>query len=163
MQITLYSTSSAKNVLNKTLTTIETYSSAALKEPSSIMDPVIILEYASGIFSANYMYIPEFGRYYFITKITAERQRVIIESHCDVLMSFKTEILAMSGYIARSVNLRNLYMNDKMFRVQNNRLVDIAPFSGGRDAFTTAGEYILVVAGPQSATPEPTPEPEGGE
>ena len=155
MTINLYQTSAAKNVLNKTntLTSVETYANAVMKDNSSIMTPTIILTYSAGIFAANYMYIPEFNRYYYIINIVVEKQRVFIEAKCDVLMSYLNEIGEMSAYIMRSENLADLYMNDKMFRVQNNRLVETILFKNGSDSFTNVGEYILVVAGPSQATP----------
>lgn len=161
MTITLYTVTDPTNKLTKTLgTPVANYTTAVIKDNCTIQTPVVVLPYSTGIFSANYMYISDFGRYYFIDTIETEHERVFIRAHCDVLMSFNAEIKEISAYIERSENLYNLYLNDKAFRTQNNRLPDVTYFKNATDSFTPEGEYILCVAGPAELPAEN--EAEGG-
>lgn len=158
MHITLYSCTDPHNQINKTnKTSIVSYNNAVIKDNCSIYDPVIILPYSANIFNANYMYIQEFGRYYFINGMETEHERIFIKAHVDVLETFKTEILNLYVYLSRSSNLYNQYLNDRGFAAQNNRNPDIMYFSpdnGEQDNFTTNGNYILVVAGPAELSEE---------
>ena len=103
-----------------------------LKNSTSIINPIIIIEFdgINSIFvvdddnkmvvdddnnnvsetyrmynfvSFNYAYIKEFGRYYYIVDIISVRNNVWeIHMTCDVLMSFKNEILGLNSIIARN-------------------------------------------------------------
>ena len=164
MYITLYACTDPRNQLNKVnKTTIAAYNTAVIKDNCSIFDPIIILPYSNNIFTANYMYIQEFGRYYFINNIETEHERIFIHAHVDVLETYRSEIWNLQVYLKRSANLFNQYLNDRGFVTQNNRNPDVMLFDaegGQQDNFTPQGEYILVVAGPAEL---PEPEPEGGE
>ena len=158
MRIQLLKTTDPNNKLDKITTSIADYTTATIKDNCDIMHPVVILPYTNTVFTANYMHIPDFNRYYYIDGIETEHQRLFIRASVDVLMSFNAEIKNISGYIERSENLQNLYMNDKAFRTQNNRLVEPKLFKNARDSFTTTGNFILVVAGPAALPPDPEPE-----
>ena len=45
-----------------------------LREETDIVNPVINIEYDGTLTNVNYMWIPEFHRYYFITKIAICKQ-----------------------------------------------------------------------------------------
>ena len=55
------------------------------------------------VLSANYIYIPEFNRYYFITDIVSVRTNMWrLNMHVDVLMSYKDSILKQNAFVTRN-------------------------------------------------------------
>lgn len=114
--------SSDNRCIAKSTTDKATYT-CKFKSDCSIMNPELELNYHSGIFDANYCYIQDFGRYYYITDITVSQQRVFIKCKIDILMSYKSAILNMSAYYNRTgdESKSNLYLNDDRYGVQVNK------------------------------------------
>ena len=79
-----------------------------LKAPTSILNPVIEMDL--GIVAApatiNYMYIPDFGRYYWLTSPgwVWENRKWVGYFTVDPLASWKTGIGTTSSYVARSAS-----------------------------------------------------------
>lgn len=141
MNILLYKTTNANNDLNKTISDkVELV--GALREASSIVAPSILIQ--SNPIGYNYAYIPEFGRYYYIKNITAFRKGAyIIDLKCDVLMSFKDEILNMSGIVSRLTNGDDYATRDiKTKCLETHRRLDFP-----ETPFTRNGSYILISKG----------------
>lgn len=144
MTITLYSNASEINSVNKELSELITLS-GTLREQSSIIDPVISIEgidqYLS---SANYAYIPEFGRYYFITGIESIRMGLWrLSFHVDVLYTYREQILANNAIIERNENEFDLKLNDGLFQTQQNPRIVQYPFPDGFNTWN----FVLAVAG----------------
>lgn len=125
MNIQLMVNNSEKNKIGKNLTTHETVT-GTLKENSSIINPSIMLDYdLSALPYINYMYIPIWKRYYFINDVTSYRSALcIVDCHVDVLESFKTQILANEAIVRRQENQWNLYIDDGLFHVYQNQLIE---------------------------------------
>lgn len=141
MNILLYKTTNANNDLNKTISDkVELV--GALREASSIIAPSILIQ--SNPIGYNYAYIPEFGRYYYIKNITAFRKGAyIVDLKCDVLMSFKEEILNMSGIVSRLTNGDDYATRDiKTKCTETHRRLDFP-----ETPFTRNGSYILISKG----------------
>lgn len=117
----------------------------ALRAETSITDPVIDIQMSmEDAVKVNYMYIAEFGRYYFINEIESIRNKVIrIHAHVDVLMSWHEQIFANQGIIKRSASNWNLYLNDGSFRVFQNPFVVTKAFPNG----FRVQNFVLAVAG----------------
>lgn len=75
-----------------------------LKENSSVIDPVIILDLGTdNAPTYNYAFIPAYGRYYAVTEWTWVEHRLWSASlSCDVLASYKSAIGNKDLYILRS-------------------------------------------------------------
>ena len=133
------------NKISKNPSTVMTLS-GALREESSIIDPVIMIEYNGTLTNVNYMYIPEFHRYYFITKIDSVRTNLWrVCGHCDVLKTYAQGILGCDCVFARNQNKFNLYLNDDYFKVYSNPRVQVLNFPQ-----KFSGEsYVLVMKGCQ--------------
>ena len=141
MNILLYKTTNANNDLNKTISDkVELV--GALREASSIIAPSILIQ--SNPIGYNYAYIPEFGRYYYIKNITAFRKGAyIVDLKCDVLMSFREEILRMSGIVSRLTNGDEYANRDiKTKCLETHRRLDFP-----ETPFTRNGSYILISKG----------------
>ena len=141
MNILLYKTTNANNDLNKTISDkVELV--GALRDASSIIAPSILIQ--SNPIGYNYAYIPEFGRYYYIKNITAFRKGAyIVDLKCDVLMSFKEEILNMSGIVSRLTSgdeYANRDIKTKCLETHRKIVFENTPF-------TADGTYILVAQG----------------
>lgn len=131
-----------------------------LRAPSSIIDPVIVMHCDNSEGwrkELNYAYIPEFGRYYFITNIiSVEGTKVSntypsptalweLHMHVDVLMTYASQIRAQTAIVSRQANNYNLMLDDGSFMVYQDPIVQTKYFS-----FDTPFEYqefVLMVAG----------------
>lgn len=99
MDIDLYTTDSAKNVLNKKLTKVKTIDGSILEYDQNVNNLRINL-YTSDIF--NYVYIPDFKRYYFVNDVSISENGIkIYDLACDLLMTFadivKHSIIKLDG------------------------------------------------------------------
>ena len=147
MNVIFYKNNSSDNTINKNLTLIHDVINCTIKEPISILNPVIILNYNSNIEKSNYVYIKDFNRYYFITDIKPlTGSRLQIEAKVDVLMSFKESILSIPCIIDKQQNLShaNKYKDDGSFVTLNKTYDSIYNFSRG---FNDEGTFILICAG----------------
>lgn len=154
MTVNLYSTSDDPRKINKTLTTIATGITCKPSQPFSILNPRIILNNASGYVSCNYVYIPEFSRYYFaeINMLTG----IEIELVCsvDVLMSYDLSDVPILATRSESAGVN--YFPDKQLPVDPDRcfiegiLFPQQPFSEGAQPAGSIWEnnnYLLIVNG----------------
>lgn len=140
---------SASNVVDKELAVQTVDLVGTLREGSSIIDPVIIVEANDPGFhlnKSNYIYVELWRRYYYITNIVSVNYR-LWELHChvDVLMSFKDQIRAQTAIVARQESQYNLMLDDGIFMVYQNPKIQTKTFSVP-GPFETQ-EFVLVVAG----------------
>lgn len=108
--------------------------------------------------NCNYCYIEDLHRYYFITDVTIEYGNVNVDSprrdlyrflislRCDVLMSFKNDILNFNVVVDRQTDARHgdEYIDDGSLVTQNIMFNRVYNFSKG---FNDNPEYILIAAG----------------
>ena len=101
MILKLYNTSDSNNTIGKTLQDEETYD-ITFKDTFDILNPVILLKSSTPILK-NYAYLPELARYYFITSVQVQPNKIYkLFLECDVLESFKADILASRGLVTRA-------------------------------------------------------------
>lgn len=121
---------SEKNSLSKNYTL--NYSlTGNIKEPSSVIDPVILIQAdLSMLAGCNYCYIPVFRRFYYITNMkTATNETCTLSLHVDVLQSFNEEIKACSGYVDRNEDIVSPMIADAERQRQINPAISTVPFS----------------------------------
>lgn len=114
MEIVLYSSTADPRDLYKgtKLTAIATVQAEPFY-PIEVTVPIFRLSYNQNFKSINYCYVPELGRYYFINKIVLESgSAMIIHCDCDVLMSFRDDILNLDCVCLRNENDFNPYIQD---------------------------------------------------
>lgn len=142
--IKLQTNTSEKNSITKKLTDVKTVS-GVLKDTTSIVDPVILIEMdLADAVKVNYLTISTFGRSYFVNNVKSVRQGLVeFTCHVDVLTSFADAIKKNSAIIQRQENKWNLYLNDGTFKIYQNPNVLTKAFPSG---FTTQ-EFVLAVAG----------------
>lgn len=89
MTIQLYTTADDPKTVSKSLSGVSTMTARAT-QPCDILHPNLILSGDSTVnaINANYVYIPDYARYYFIRKHTTDTAaRIVLECDVDVLMS----------------------------------------------------------------------------
>ena len=113
MEMILYKTADSENVINKTKVEIH-ITNIELKKTISVLTPTIVLNNLSTIhlLKSNYCYLEKFDRFYFIRDITVDRTVIHLDLECDVLESFKTEILNSEAEINRKLGVGEYYANN---------------------------------------------------
>ena len=103
MTIQLCNCSNDPRVINKSYTVIEVVTADPFGE-MTITDPVLRLRRKGNeLQGINYIYIPDWIRYYFVTNIKLLSGGIMeISCHIDVLNSFKNAILASNAICVRS-------------------------------------------------------------
>lgn len=141
MTITLFQCPDLKNVLNKSKNNPVTFS-GILKEPCTMTKPIIKLKKNSAIISKNYVYIPEFLRYYFIEELNCDGVFYELTCSCDVLESFKNDFLNSYQLIGRSEKkeLQNKKINDASIPFQEGKIVQSLKI--GTSPFNTKGTFM---------------------
>lgn len=145
MKIIFYNTSSEKNCMNKSISGGYTLQ-GSFREECSVSDPVFIIESDLTFTSYNYVYIPEFSRYYYIVNIVSKRTKLWeLHLHVDVLMSFKkylnsSRILLVESELTGASN----YLNSSSWVSEVRRTTSVMSFPNG---FSNDGEFILITAG----------------
>ena len=146
MTIKFYRNKSDKHEVDKNITQIGSDVNGTIREDCPIIDPVITIQDFTSFNPAtcNYAYISAFGRYYYITEVILKTDVIYeIHMHVDVLMSFKSGIRSNRAVIARQENLKNLYLNDGVFKTKAYPKFDIIKFPSGFQDF----HFVLSVAG----------------
>lgn len=157
MDIFLYKTESASNVVNKKLEEVVHYSSVRLLDDTSILTPTIEVRESTiidDLWTINYFYIPKFKRYYFVTDAVATAGMFRISGRVDVLRTYKSEILISSQIISRQENLQDRYLHDSMIPISDKQEVIETEFG---ETFNDENSlFILITTGQQSGSKEAT-------
>lgn len=136
------------NKITKNPSTVMTLT-GTLRDETDLVNPQIIVEYDGTLTNVNYMYIAEFHRYYFITKIESVRTKLWrVYAHCDVLKTYAEGILGTECVVSRSETRYNLLINDSCFKVYSNPRLQIIRFP---QTFNDTTSYVLVMNGTQTA------------
>lgn len=119
MYANFYFNKSDKRYLNKDIEAKYSNIPIQILTPSSIINPT--LRVSSGLIgkNVNYVYITDLERYYYIDNYIMDNGFVNIECKVDVLMSFKTQLMAEKVIAKRSTNKYNLYLPDDKFKMYN--------------------------------------------
>lgn len=111
MNIILYNTKSPKNAINKILENpVSTHMKA--KEVFDVQNPFIVLK-SDYMIESNYCYIEETNRYYFINNVEVFPNKIYkLNLSCDVLESFKEDILKSKCEIVKQQEINEYYDSD---------------------------------------------------
>lgn len=125
-----YKSTAEKNRMDKSAYLTEIIqSTGTLRRATSIISPEFEFIY-NKVPDFNYVYIPNFNRYYFIDNIVSLRNNVwTLSLSVDVLMSFKEQIKECDGFIARNEFEFNDYLIDNRRSTQVNVVREIKPFT----------------------------------
>lgn len=144
---TFYKNSSDDRKLDKNLTVVSGGSQRTVefKDDTSVMNPVITVANFSGVMSCNYVYLSDFGRYYFVRSITVSQQRVSLQLEIDVLKTYAAQIRAQKAIVKRhqAKGKANFYLDDDKYKALEYSRIQCKDFAYG----FTQNAYILTVAG----------------
>ena len=116
-KITLYNFNKKPNSTTVPSMTGSSYY-CVIKNVDSILVPVIELADTKGdnkIPLYNYAYIPEFKRYYFIDDISYSVGTWSISMHCDVLATYRNDIINSNQYVSRSASSYDVNIADSLY------------------------------------------------
>jgi hypothetical protein len=115
-----------------------------LKAPADAVRPVALIETDNGI-NRNYAQIPIFGRYYFVTRITAIQHNLYeVEFRVDVLHTYGYWIKQLECIAERSSDRYNLYLEDSEMITRSKSATQTKVFPAG---FISVPKFLLAVAG----------------
>ena len=91
-----------------------------LREETNILNPSILFEY--DVYPEfNYVYIPKFKRYYFVTNIVCVRNNIYrVELKVDVLYSYETDLRTQSAFVLRQENTYDASIFDDRLPTKTN-------------------------------------------
>lgn len=144
MDITLCVTPSERHRIRKTIQSQRTYS-GTLREASNVVHPSILIEIDNPT-TFNYLYIPSWNRYYFISEMQSVKNGLWrIDCTCDALMSFADAILGMDVLpIASGSNSQNQYLSGPQWNALVKTTTNVLTFPSG---LNETGEYVLITSG----------------
>lgn len=143
MIIELYKNNSDNNVVNKNITKVGEIN-VRLKEPVEREAPQLLV---SGVIddSYDYLYIPEWNRYYYVEYKRQYSQSIyLVNTKIDVLKSFRSKILSARAIVEHCETLKNNYVNDSTWVSDVRRTTNIKNFSSG---FEDDPKFVLITAG----------------
>lgn len=146
INIYLYNSADEPNRIKKSLPTV-TPVSGTIRDPGSVdvLNPVVLV--ASGVDpSCNYCYIDVFDRYYFVRSVSVRTGLTELHCNIDVLMSYKTDILALHAIADRTQtdgDRYSSYLIDKLQRCYTYKTICTRRLH----TFSYSPTYILITAG----------------
>lgn len=160
MIVNLYSTGDNPKKVTKTLTAISSVT-ARLVHPCNVLHPELILSGDSNVnaINANYIYIPDFGRYYFIKDHTTDTAvRIILSCEVDPLMSWAAGIRASKQLVTRSESAgKPSQVIDPNYTLDSEKEMVVIQFEGADFNLGTAdvnsNNFVINVAGGGSSEP----------
>lgn len=143
----LYMNASNPHVFNKTLA-FKADVECRFKTPVDVENPEIYIAASDDYDRCNYMYIPEFGRYYFCKGVVGPSTTITFTCESDPLMSFKNAILASPAVISRNPWEFDLYVSDPNLPIESRTVKSVIPFPQTELFKGNNNCYILTTIGP---------------
>lgn len=156
MKVTLFSFAKKDNSTARPTMSSGTEYDCYLKDGTSVVDPVIVLDLPSktSFTKYTYAYIQEFGRYYFVRDMTADGLLWDVSLVCDVLATYKSEIGNSNLYVLRSSYTYDGDLVDTYYPIgvthTNSRVTAYNPLTGTSNsaaADVTKGCFIIGTVG----------------
>ena len=154
ISVEFYNNRSDENVVNKQLTLVDSYSFQNVydidtKNPyfkisigTVSNDKFKWQRNTANKNGVNYCKVK--GKYYYVTSVKTDSKFLYIYLKVDVLMSYKSAILASTQLVTRSEKYFNRYLNDENYKALNYNRLQFKRFPAG---FTGDYKYIMLVGG----------------
>lgn len=139
MTAILYNNNFDNKEMNKNITEISTID-VTLYMDTNLLKPVFKVKTFNN--NANYIYVPDLGRYYYIDNYTLSNQCVYLHCTVDVLMSYKTELLNTDCLISRSETDYNDNIVDTLAPITEDTVYTVKIFG---ENIKNTEHYILGV------------------
>lgn len=144
--VNLYVNNSAPNHLTKDINFLAT-AECDFKNPVSVTNPTIYIGADATYDGVNYVYIEEFGRYYYATVTGGTSQTITLECKSDPLMSFAAQIKASPAVVARNPWKYNKYIHDPKLPIEARTVTESYKFPVTNTFKGTNNSYILTTIG----------------
>lgn len=149
MTITLYRISDDRIVVDKNTSNSTKLGdlNAHYKEDTDFLNPVLELAYDATYYAgANYIYISEWQRYYYIVGKKTGMQRMFFTCEIDPLKSFKSGIKNLTCIVERQErrNKCDMYLQDSAFKAQVRKIISTRYFP---KSFSKTPSIILTTGG----------------
>ena len=132
----LYKVTNQPNELTKTLNNAVVVNGSFRSEIDSMN---VIVEIESDTYDFNYVHIQSLNKYYFLQNLVHVNAKIIrMQLHCDVLMTYKTDILASYGLVIQGGTINPYYSSIESETRQAIRRTNF-PYK-----FNDAGNFVLV-------------------
>ena len=132
----IYKVTNQPNELTKTLNNAVIVNGAFRSEIDSMN---VIVEIESNTYEFNYVYIPSLNKYYFLQNLVHVNAKIIrMQLHCDVLMTYKADILASYGLVIQGGTINPYYSSIESESRQTIRRTNFP------HKFNNNGNYVLV-------------------
>lgn len=130
MRLETYNFTGNEREVNKKIGNVaHTIDNCAWLEDTSLIDPVFTLSNvpdSMDIINENYVRIPKWGRYYFVTDIQRQDGGILkLFLHCDVLRTFKNDINKSKQFVTRQEFDYNQLLADSSIPIQSKKLINV--------------------------------------
>lgn len=117
MNLTYYLNKSDKRYVDKTLQQITLLDHSnpvaiTLLEGTSIVNPIFKMRDVDLYMTANYCYVDDLRRYYFIDSVDLQNGYALLRCTCDVLSTYKEALREQTVILKRSEKVWDRYQND---------------------------------------------------
>lgn len=144
--LTLYSTSSAPNVVHKKLSSLITLT-GDLKQATDLENLVIVIPYMANFANINYAHVPQFNRYYFVKVEILNGELIRLTCKSDVLKSFWGSIQNSKCIARRSSSNYNPLLPDDRLAFSPQPTFIRRKTSTKFTPSSSSGSYILTIGG----------------
>lgn len=146
-KISLYITKDDKRKVNKTVSVVAKDVACQFFDNCSILAPSLLLDFNSNYLTTNYIYIPNFKRYYYVDNITVLKgNHIQLNCSVDVLKSNASAIEKINCTVVRTAQSgkQQLYLDDGKFKVLNFERIQTKKFP---NSLSKAQSYVMTIAG----------------
>ena len=143
MVIELYKTTDDNNVVKKNLTNKLSFDNVTFHNEKGVSSGTLTLQTTTDLSQYNYMYIPKFKRYYYISVTLGTTNLYNVGYRVDVLKSFYDEYKNIKCTVKRNENRANGYLIDENYKALSYKKIVTKTFPHG----LTDDSIILLTVG----------------
>ena len=144
MNATFYNNKSDERYLEKNITQIGS-TNIEIVDDTSIVKPIIKFRNRDIYLTANYVYLTDLRRYYFIRTVELSQGYAYMYCEEDVLYTYKDKLKQKAVVVSRQENEYNLYQVDNKTKLLNYSGIKIKEFPSGFES--NKQEFIMCVVG----------------
>ena len=148
MLIDLLYTTDDPRVVSKSTTNVSTGVDMTPKGNFDLCTPLVVLAYNTAYLGANYAYIPELARYYYINDMMlSPGSQIVLQLAVDVLKTWDAQIRACEGVVVRSESIGSNYLPDDKYPIDPREIwLQSIPLSGHNFTAPLDGDRRYLIA-----------------
>lgn len=148
MLIDLLYTTDDPRVVSKSTTNVSTGVDMTPKGNFDLCTPLVVLAYNTAYLGANFAYIPELARYYYISDmVLSPGSQIVLQLAVDVLKTWDAQIRACEGVVVRSESIGSNYLPDDKYPIDPREIwLQSIPLSGHNFTAPLDGDRRYLIA-----------------